>query len=449
MTITLDTGSNQVDVVDLRLRFNPAYFQIVQSDCSTPALAITPGSTLPLVLQNTVNNALGEIRYGAGHNLTDPPVSGIFIVATFTLKGIGVTPPLGSPLTFASGTGVYFGGSPLALITQGAIVRVAALTDSGLIGRVTLQGRGDPPSSRWAGYPLRVALVPVPDGEGAVPVSTTTTLDVGGVFTVTGLVAAVYDVYVKNPHSLMNYRTDVDLIGGFPVTPIPFGLLREGDANDDNRVLGADFSILATAYGTCSGDPGFDARADFDGDGCVNGADFSLLLTNYGQSGPILITLALPTGVGPVMISLEPERQQVGLGEVVPVAVRVRAGQQRVDSVDVAFSFDPHRLQVTAVEAGDALPLVLRNEVDNAAGRVFYSAGRGLPGEAPGGELTVATFSVKVVAQDAQATAVLSPGALVGAYYRGEPVLDRMEGAELTLSPDRSRPRIWLPTVIR
>ncbi len=456
MTVNLDTHGNWVNVVDLVLQFNPTYFQVVQSDCSTAATQINPSTTLPLVLQNSVNNPAGEIRFGAGHNLTDPPVSGDFVVATFTLKGIGATPPGGSAIAFAIGTTVYFSGSPIPLVTQDATIQVTPVTTSNLVGQVTLQGRGTPPSPSWAGYPLRLRMLPVPDGGPVVPVTTTTTLDAAGVFTVTGLVAAIYDVYVKNPHSLTNYRQNVDLLSSFPATPIPFGLLREGDANDDDRVLGADFSILATAYGRCNGDPGFDARADFDGDGCVAGADFSLLLTNYGQSGPILIPLALPTGVGPVVISLEPARRQVGLGEVVPVTVWVRAGGQRVDGVDTVFRFDPRRLQVvdaagrpvTGVEAGNALPLVLMNQVDHAAGRVFYSAGRALSGEAPGGEFVVATFYVKVVAGDAPTVAVLSAGDLVGAYYRGESVLDRMEGVTLTVSPGRPGPRLWLPTIM-
>jgi hypothetical protein len=66
---------------------------------------------------------------------------------------------------------------------------------------------------------------------------------------------------------------------------IDFGLLREGDANNDNVVSILDFSILATAFGECSDCPLFDERADFNGDGCILINDFSLLATNFGESG--------------------------------------------------------------------------------------------------------------------------------------------------------------------
>ena len=66
---------------------------------------------------------------------------------------------------------------------------------------------------------------------------------------------------------------------------VDFGLLREGDANDDNFVTLIDFSLLSGAFATCQGDARYDARTDFNADGCVTILDFSLLSSNFGQAG--------------------------------------------------------------------------------------------------------------------------------------------------------------------
>lgn len=56
--------------------------------------------------------------------------------------------------------------------------------------------------------------------------------------------------------------------------------LKGGDANRDGLVTGADFSILAAAFGTgANWDQG-----DFNDSGSVNGADFSILAASFGSS---------------------------------------------------------------------------------------------------------------------------------------------------------------------
>jgi subtilisin family serine protease len=56
----------------------------------------------------------------------------------------------------------------------------------------------------------------------------------------------------------------------------------DGDVDNDGDVDISDLSALLAAYGTCSGDPDYNANADFDNSGCVDIVDLSTLLANYG-----------------------------------------------------------------------------------------------------------------------------------------------------------------------
>lgn len=54
-----------------------------------------------------------------------------------------------------------------------------------------------------------------------------------------------------------------------------------GDANGDQVVGFADLNIVVSAFNTESGDPGYDAAADFDGDGDVDFADLNEVLSAF------------------------------------------------------------------------------------------------------------------------------------------------------------------------
>lgn len=107
-------------------------------------------------------------------------------------------------------------------------------------------------------------------------------LDAGGAFLVSGITPGTYRVRVKHPQQLSNA---INLTFPLASPPADFGTLHTGDANNDNAITIADFSILAATFGKASADAGYDARADFNGDNAVTIADFALLAAYFGSAG--------------------------------------------------------------------------------------------------------------------------------------------------------------------
>jgi hypothetical protein len=95
---------------------------------------------------------------------------------------------------------------------------------------------------------------------------------------------------LHSPNYLANSGT-VNLTGA-PITNVEMGLMRAGDADDNNVVNLFDFNIVKVSFGLGCGNPGYDRRADFTGDCAVNVGDFNPLKANFGHGG------APPVGVG-------------------------------------------------------------------------------------------------------------------------------------------------------
>jgi hypothetical protein len=140
---------------------------------------------------------------------------------------------------------------------------------------VSLQGRPTAPNAAWS-VPLRLIV----SGDGVDMVVNT---DNTGHFIYNPLEPGSKSIWVKHDHSLATI-TNVNLVAGSQV--LALGLLREGDANNNNSITISDFSIVASTFGKASGDAGYDSRADFNGDNVVSISDFSLLASNFNQSGP-------------------------------------------------------------------------------------------------------------------------------------------------------------------
>lgn len=100
----------------------------------------------------------------------------------------------------------------------------------------------------------------------------------------TGIQPRTYDITIVSEHTLMNVKRSVVISS--PSTWVNMGTLLEGNANDDFLVNISDFGILAVSFMRTSGQPGFDARADFDQNGIIDISDFGLLAVNFMQTSP-------------------------------------------------------------------------------------------------------------------------------------------------------------------
>ena len=401
--IQVDAGSQLVDAVDVYLSFDRNYLRVVDAS-GNETNSIIPGSTLPLVLQNTADNSTGRITFSAGKQLGSPSPSGTFTLATIRFKAMAQT--TGTTVAFLAGTDVFYQGDSVLDSTYDGTVTITNIPP--FRGEVTLQGRGSAGDPRWENFPLTVTFYP-PGGSTSVGTYNATT-DSYGVFSVAGVGSGAYDVEVKNAHTLSTKRMNVTVPSG--TDPLNFCTLLEGDANDDNRVAGADFSLLAT---------------------------------NYGQQGPLSCSgtsavLTVAEMAGTVDVSLQPPTKSVSIGEVFTMDIQVDAGSQLVDAVDAFLSFDRNYLRVVdasgnetnSIIPGSTLPLVLQNTADNSTGRITFSAGKQLGSPSPSGTFTLATIRFKAMAQTTGTTVAFLAGTDV--FYQGDSVLDSTYDGTVTIT---------------
>ncbi len=149
-----------------------------------------------------------------------------------------------------------------------------------VVGHVTWQGRPTQPHTLQQ-LPITMTLK---SGTSEANYPTRVT-DMRGYFTVTvgAIPTGTYNYRVKNPKYLANSGT-ITLTGTL-TTNLEMGLMRAGDANNDNVITILDFNILKNTFGRQIGDPGYDDRADFTGDQVVTVLDFNPLRGNFGVGG--------------------------------------------------------------------------------------------------------------------------------------------------------------------
>ena len=162
------------------------------------------------------------------------------------------------------------------------------LTDVTLVGIVQLEGGARPNPEGWV-VPLTVHFFePGMDTPIITCVTSTEKAAEGATFECSA-VSGVFDITVDSDHALANIRRSVELPVSGDSNIVDFGILLEGDANNDGIVDVRDFTLLSEAFGSCEGGGGFNPMVDFDRSGCVNILDFTLLSKNFLKMEPITV----------------------------------------------------------------------------------------------------------------------------------------------------------------
>ena len=177
---------------------------------------------------------------------------------------------------------IWFGPDPTMTPTVEPTITPTVMPSDGILtGQVAFERPGvSAPHESWQ-MPLVITLCDA----GMPSEEYTLVTENDGSFSME-VAAGTFNVMVKNAHTLARRLNMVTVPAGGSTQGLDFGLLLEGDATGDNQVTSEDFFLLRGAYNTAPGDPGFDARCDFNADDAVTSTDFFLMRGNYNIAGP-------------------------------------------------------------------------------------------------------------------------------------------------------------------
>ncbi|MEM7130842.1 MAG: CAP domain-containing protein [Chloroflexota bacterium] len=262
-----------------------------------------------------------------------------------------------------------------------------------LRGHVDLEGRPPAPDARWR-IELTVSLHD--PFSGALIDSYSAVTNDQGNFEIQGITPGIYQIGVKGSHTLQS-GSRVDLRNGSAA--VNFGLLREGDANNDNVVNIWDFSLWRRHQNQCEGDQAFNPNSDFDQSGCIDLLDVNLLVSHFGLQG-----------------SLESNTQRVvdGRGADIQPVVTIRdkhvgdrfsvtlslstdsdtAAEVQADSSAVHLRYFPEKLQAISINGHSSFDTILERYIDNQLGHIDFAAAVLAGSALIEGEFATVTFSV-------------------------------------------------------
>ena len=292
LVIQAEAGDQPVSGIDAFINFDPTYLEV---------LSVTPGASLPTVLENTYDNTAGTIDYSAG-KLGEPFPTGTFTVATIQFEALAPTSP-STALTFSTSVpretrADYAGNDVTGALTGGTVsISPGATVDISVV----LQGGSRPPEA-WA-VPITIKFFNPGDNIGVDPPIyefhlTTTKSDGTATCQCVGVMPGTYDITAQASNcpecnegncTLTNIKRSVVI--SVPSTAVDMGTLLAGDANCDGIINISDFGILAVSYMCTEGEPCYDCRADFDCNGIINISDFGLLAVNYMKMSPIEVSV--------------------------------------------------------------------------------------------------------------------------------------------------------------
>ncbi len=169
----------------------------------------------------------------------------------------------------------------------------AAPSGATLTGKIALEGVANlaavSPASPLGTFQVSLRQNGVEVKKANVTLTTTAGSNVG-TFTVTGVAAGTYDIWIKGKKNLAVLTNGVVVSAtsgtlGTTANPIQ---LPAADSNNDNSVDSSDFTALIGAFNsdaTINGS-GYDPTADFNFDGFVDSSDFTLLIGQFNNVGP-------------------------------------------------------------------------------------------------------------------------------------------------------------------
>ena len=378
--VTVQVRTEQpVDGASAYIDFDPAVLQVT---------AVTSGGSLPTVLLSTVDNVRGRIDFAAGA-LSAPFPSTDFVLATveFTAGPASATTPLSFATANPRLSDVTYAGASILDRREGGTVVV---NGAALVGHVLPPGWQLRPAPEWR-IPLTLTAQSLETG---ATLHEAALLDESGVFTRTDLAPGAYRMSVRGHQTLANAVT-VTLASG--VNTVDFGTLRGGDSDGDGYVTLVDFSILATTFGRCEGEPWYDGRADHNGDGCISLLDFSLLRANFGtgEGNEGIAAEREPDVDNGAYLRVEAPDTELRVGDHFSADLVIDMNGNFGDGGAAYITFDPAVFQVIDLTDGEAFAFSIQNEVDNDRGWVSYAAGT--LGEPVGGRFVLARIDLVAV----------------------------------------------------
>jgi hypothetical protein len=319
-----------------------------------------------------------------------------------------------------------------------------------LQGSVQLQGRGAPPSALWT-VPLTVGLFLPGDNLPAYQFATTT--DTSGAFVVPaestpGVWQASYDVKVKNPQMLQAAGNGLAFSDAAPAVR-DFGLLRAGDANNDNRINSLDYALLSGAYLRSQGQAGFNPAADFNGSGTINSQDYALLSSNYLGTGTAGVAssasdaIAEPSGGnaqldGSAVIRFNPATYNMIVNQSGQIEIRINhtavVTQENLVAADIEFTFDPTYIQILDATAAAGWTRITY-DVNNTTGRCQVSVGLPLGTAGVTGDRAVVIVSLRSKATTAGTPLVFASSTLVSQWNGLQADLTKSSGNVAITNP--------------
>lgn len=402
-TNLFEDGSDGGSVADISELALPLAAPVIAFD-GLPSPVTTPDLPQTIIVTGEPNTVVNIVHIdsrlyidagGGGYDL-DPFEANTTVakqVYTLTLDGTGNGSLAVTLLQTSMGAGPDGGINKFIAAQAGpggnsktSNILVAEIGDgASLNGQVELQTRTD-----HSGDYTITLCDPLTD---EIVFSSIVTADILGNWAVTGIPLGTYDIQCSYDGFLSRAQYGYTIVAG--LNDVSFlsadnEQLLAGDVDNTEEVNLFDFSLLATAFGSVSGEADYNSSADFNGIDGVDLFDFSILATNYLVSGD---QICVPTSLGNsqkksrpnlppteapkevIDLRLENNYDHVTKGQTISIPLKALSFNHPIDGVKARISYDPSALKFNKVMWDGDLDIVLQDIVDQENGMITISAG--------------------------------------------------------------------------